>query len=553
MAKLDQYVSSLSEEHETALEEQKASNEEISSANEELQSTNEELSTAREEIQSANEELTVLNQELQVANKELRTLAGDLTNLFSAVDTPVFVVNRSLNLGRFTPAATRFFALQESDRGTPLSGLKAFNHVPSLERMVVDVMDNLNTVSQELQDKTGIWWSLTVRPYVTIDHRIEGGVLTFVNINALKRSLQIAELSREYAENIVDTVREPLVVLDGELRVKTASRAFYQTFSLSREKTEGQFIYNLEDGAWNVPALRTRLEEVLTEKKGFQDFEVTYDFPGLGNRLLLLNGRRLSTPHGSLPLILLAIDDATEKKKAQDTLIVANEDLQRFAYAAAHDLRSPLNSSLRVSQMLAESLRGKLDEEESTMLNLFVESMERLRKLMEDILAYSGVGNAPQKLELKSLAEPLNIALANLNFDINHCNAQVSVGELPMVAIDVSRIAMVFQNLIDNALKYRGAEPPRIEIEAKRAGSHWQIRVKDNGEGFENKYAERAFMAFKRLSETTAPGSGIGLATCKRVIEKMGGRIWAESQPGKGSCFYFTLPCEQAAATSNIG
>ena len=549
----DQYVSSLSEEHETALEEQKASNEEISSANEELQSTNEELSTAREEIQAANEELTVVNQELQTANRNLRELAADLTNLFAAVDTPVLVVTRNLDVGRFTPAAARLFALQDADRGTPLSGVAAWNHVPSLGLSVLNVMENLNTFTQELQDKTGVWWSLTIRPYVTVDHRIEGTVLTFVNINSLKRSLELAEISRNYAEGIVDTVREPMVVLDGELRVNTASRAFYETFALSREKTEGQFIYTLDDGVWNIPALRALLEKVLTEKKSFEDFETTHHFPGLGNRVLLLNARQLLTPHDGKPLVLLAIDDATERKKLQDDLVASNEDLQRFAYAAAHDLRSPLHSSLRVSEMLAQSLRGKLDDDESAMLTLFVESMERLRRLMEDILAYSGVGHAQQRLELKPLAEPLNIALANLNFDIVQSKAQIRFGTLPELPLDVSRVAMVFQNLIDNAIKYRGAVSPQIDIEAKRTGQQWQISVRDNGEGFDPQYADRAFLPFKRLSESPVSGSGIGLATCKRIIERMGGRIWAESKPGKGSCFYFTLPHEQASATSNIG
>ena len=549
--KLDQFVSSLSEEHETALEEQKASNEEISSANEELQSTNEELSTAREEIQSANEELSVLNKELHTTNVELRTLASDLTNLFAAVDTPVIVVNRNLNLGRFTPAAKRYFSLSDSDAGTPLSDLKAWSHVPSLNRTVLQVMEHLSAVTQELQDKAGVWWSLTIRPYVTVDHRIEGGVLTFVNIDSLKRSLQVAEISRNYAEGIVDTVREPLLVLDSKLLVRTASRAFYQTFLQSRERTEGQFIYDLDNGVLNIPALRKALEEVVAQNRSFQDFEMAHYFPGVGNRVLQLNARQLPNPHGDQPLVLLAIDDVTERKRIQDNLIASNEDLQRFAYAAAHDLRSPLNSSIRVSQMLAESLTGKLDPEESTMLTMFVETMERLRTLMEDILTYSGVGHAPQRLEAMSLAEPLQLALANLQFNIEQSKAQIKTGTLPELPIDRSRMAMVFQNLIDNAIKYRGDQPPQIDIEAKRVGSQWQISVKDNGEGFENKYVERAFEPFKRLSESHVPGSGIGLSTCKRIIERMGGRIWATSEPGKGSCFVFSLPAEQAKAASS--
>ena len=299
--------------------------------------------------------------------------------------------------------------------------------------------------------------------------------------------------------------------------------------------------------------MRTLLEEALTQNKNFQDFEATHFFSSLGSRTLLLNGRQLLIPQSSSPFVLLAIEDVTESKRLRDSLIASNEDLQRFAYAAAHDLRSPLQTSLVVSQMMAESLRGKLDEKESASLALFVDTMERLRKLMEDILTYSGMGHAPQKLEVMPLVEPLNIALANLQFNIDGSQAQINIGALPELPLDLSRTAMVFQNLIDNALKYRAAAPPQIDIQAKRVGAQWQISVRDNGLGFKSEYADRVFEPFRRLTESGVPGSGICLATCKRIVERMGGRIWAESEPGKGSCFYLSLPAEQAASITTTG
>ncbi len=358
----------------------------------------------------------------------------------------------------------------------------------------------------------------------------------------MKRGLQTLEDARNYAEAIVDTVREPLLVLDAELRVKSASRAFYQKFAISPAATEGRYIYHLGDGHWDIPALRTLLEQVLPERRSFQDFEVIHDFPTLGRRVLLLNARQLWTRDNQLELVLLAIDDVTETKQIHSDLLASNEDLQRFASSAAHDLRAPLNSSLILSQILSGKLGGKLDENEAGLLAMLLDSMERLRRLMEDILNYSVSGHAPRELVHMSLAEPLNVALANLHHEIQSSHAQIFIGPLPELTLDRTQIAMLFQNLIDNALKYRRPEAPRIAIAALRLDSHWRVSISDNGQGFSNQCAAKVFEPYQRLSQSAIPGSGIGLAICHRIVQRIGGQIWAESTPGQGSTFSFTLP-----------
>lgn len=344
-----------------------------------------------------------------------------------------------------------------------------------------------------------------------------------------------------YAENIVDTVREPMLVLDGKLCVITASRSFYMTFGVSREDTEGQFIYDLGNGQWDIPSLRTLLEEVLPEQNGFQDYEVVHNFPSLGRRVMLLNGRELwHEGYQRTRLILLAIEDVTERKRIEDELVRSNEDLQRFAYVAAHDLRSPLNASLNISELLAQRLQG----EEAHMLKLSIEGMKRLRDLMHDILTYSEIGHAPQRPKHLALEEPLRIALANLQHHVETTGAIITVDKLPQALADRTQIAMVFQNLIGNAIKYRSEAKPRIHIDAvqENGPGFWRLSVTDNGEGFNPEYAAQIFEPFKRLHGPKVPGSGIGLATCKRIVERAGGRIWAESTPGEGSTFHFTLP-----------
>src|SRR5579884_86483 len=351
-----------------------------------------------------------------------------------------------------------------------------------------------------------------------------------------------------YAESIVDTLREPLIVLDGALRVRTASRAFYDTFSVSRERTEGQFIYDLGNGQWNIPALRTLLEEVLPRETSIKDFEVEHDFPGLGVRVMLLNARKLRRVGNHSELILVAIEDITERKRLSEALVRSNEDMQRFAYVAAHDLRAPLNGALNLSKLAARRLADRVREDEAHLLALSIENLERLSALMQDILTYSETGNAPQQRSSMNLEEPLKIALLNLQHHIEQNQAVISVKDLPTVMADRTQIVMVFQNLIGNALKYRRVEVPQICISSVREGTVWRVSVTDNGQGFASDYAETIFKPFRRLHGKNVPGSGIGLATCKRVIERLGGKIWAESKVDVGSTFHFTLQAEPTDA-----
>ena len=176
------------------------------------------------------------------------------------------------------------------------------------------------------------------------------------------------------------------------------------------------------------------------------------------------------------------------------------------------------------------------------MLRISIASLERLNALMDDILTFSEIGNAPQQRSLISLDHPLQLALANLKHHIEHNGASITIGSLPEVQSDRTQMVMVFQNLIGNALKYRRDEAPHIRIEAVQEGSDWRISVADNGQGFETVHASAIFEPFKRLHGKNIKGSGIGLATCKRIVERLGGRIWAESVPGQGSTFFFTVP-----------
>jgi signal transduction histidine kinase len=342
-------------------------------------------------------------------------------------------------------------------------------------------------------------------------------------------------------QSIVATIRDPLLVLDGALRVRMASRSFYETFQLTPGATEGLLLYQLENGQWDIPELRVLLDDILRKERVLENFEVRREFPRLGPRVMSLNARKLRREDNFTALILLAIEDVTARKQIEDELLRSNEDAQRFAYVAAHDLRAPLNSAVALLQLLDENIKAKLDEENRHVLSTATAGLQRLQALMSDILAYSQVGGA-QERTIAPLQESLQMALSNLQKDIEETGAQLTHGSLPSLKADRSLMTLVFQNLIGNSLKFRANEPPRVQIEGIRENGEWIISVADNGQGFDSRYATQIFLPFKRLHGPETPGSGIGLATCKRVVERLGGRIWAEAAPGRGATFHFTLP-----------
>jgi two-component system CheB/CheR fusion protein len=311
MNQLREQLRSLIEEHETTTEEFKSAHEEVLSANEELQSTNEELETAKEELQSTNEELTTLNEEMQNRNAELGSANNDLLNLLGHVDIPVVMVSNDLRIRRFTPPAQKLLNLLPGDIGRRLGEIRPNLDVEDLETLAHEAIRRVAPQERQVRTKQGGWQMLHVRPYKTWDNRIEGAVISLQDVDNLKRSL---DQTREYADTIVETAREPILVLNAGLQVTAANPAFYRTFDVSREETEKHLIYELGNGQWNIAGLRELLEEIVPQKSRVDDFEMRHDFPHLGPRDMLLNARRVELQPGH-PFILLAIQDVTDKSR----------------------------------------------------------------------------------------------------------------------------------------------------------------------------------------------------------------------------------------------
>ncbi|HEV2856156.1 MAG TPA: ATP-binding protein [Thermoanaerobaculia bacterium] len=244
--------------------------------------------------------------------------------------------------------------------------------------------------------------------------------------------------------------------------------------------------------------------------------------------------------------------DMSEQKRYEDLaarqaeeLRRSNAELERFAYVASHDLQEPLRTVTSYVQLLARRYQGRLDPDADDFIAYAVDGANRMRQLIQDLLAYSRVNTTGSRFGRTSLEKVLPAVLASLEASLKEAGAVVTHGPLPEVAGDESQLEQLLQNLIANAIRFRGAGPPRIHLEAERLAGEWRVSVRDNGVGIDPRYFERIFVIFQRLhNRAEYGGTGIGLALCKKIVEGHGGRIWVESGPEGGSAFFFTLPAE---------
>jgi two-component system CheB/CheR fusion protein len=306
------------EELETSNEELKSVNEELQSSNEEMQSSNEELETSKEELQSVNEELMTVNTELQSKIDELFQANSDMSNLLAGTQVATIFLNNDLRIKRFTPAVTDVINLIQTDAGRPLSDIASKLEYDDMVKDAAEVLRTLASTEKSVRGRDGSSYLIRIMPYRTVANVIDGVVITFIDMTEQKRTQEALSEALGFLDGIVETLREPLVVLDADLRVLRANDAFYRLFQVIPADTREKRIYELGSHQWDIPALRELLEKVLPENTLVRDYPVDQEFPGIGRRKMLLNARKVVGEETQMRAILLVFEDITEREERHE-------------------------------------------------------------------------------------------------------------------------------------------------------------------------------------------------------------------------------------------
>ena len=575
LASLKEYLESLVEEHARTNDELAATNEEFVSSNEELQSMNEELETAKEELQSTNEELTTVNDELHSRNQEVSQTNADLVNLLNTVDIPVVMLDAERRIRRFTPTARAVLNVHPSDVGRPIDEIKPNVSGVDLEERVSAVIASGGPSESEVQDRQGHWYRMQVRPSQDADAKVDGAILSLVDIDALKHHVADVEWARDYAVDIVEAVQVPLVVLDESLRVLSANQAFYRAFETTEPVTTAQRFFELDERQWDIPELRAPLERMLSTGGALTDLEVVHDFSRIGRRVIRVSACVVRS-RSNVPMILLALEDITARKRiederaellaraqaAKDEAERANAAKDEFLAMLSHELRTPLATLLMQSQLLRRG-SGHVDAAAVQRIGATIERNTRLQiQLIDDLLDVSRIvtGKLTITPEEVDFAGVIQAALENVSALAQtkavQFSAEVDRG-IATVSADPVRMLQVVSNLLTNAVKF-SSQGGRVTVALTAADGHAALRVSDEGRGIEPEFLPHVFDRFAQQDSSTTRvfgGLGLGLAIVRHIVDLHGGVVRAESAgAGRGATFWVTLPLvaarREAPATS---
>ena len=537
-------------ELELSREEFKAINEEAMSVNEEYQSTNEELETSKEELQSLNEELTALNGQLQETVQQLRGSSNDLQNILISSDVATLFLDEKLNIRFFTPQAKSFFRIIDSDIGRPLADLSRLSDDGDLLADARAVLANFAPVNREIETDKGIWYIRRILPYRTQDDRVEGVVVTFTDISESKAAEREIEAARSYSASIVDTVRQPLVVLDAELRVVFASRSFYRAFSVKPDETVGRQLGAVDDRRLDGPALYGFLDRLRAGETDIEDYKIEIELPSTGRRSLLMNAREI----GGKPLtgrqILVAIEDVTERYRVAAALDVARQQAERaniaksrFLAAASHDLRQPLQTISLLQGILARKLK---DEDTLKLVARLDETLGAMSGMLNTLLDINQLEAGTVEPERADF--PVNDLLAQMKTEFSYHTESHGldwrmVPSSQVVRSDPRLLEQMIRNLLSNAVKYtpRG----RILLGCRRRGDKLRIEVWDTGIGIPEEQIQAIFEEFHQLDNPARErtrGLGLGLSIVQRLGDLLDHPIDVRSERGKGSVFSVEVP-----------
>jgi two-component system CheB/CheR fusion protein len=555
LAATREYLQAVIEQQEAANEELQSANEEVQSANEELQSINEELETSKEEIQSSNEELTTVNEELQNRNEELNRVNSDLTNLLVSVQMPIVMVWQDLRIRRFTPMAERLLNLIPADVGRPIGDIKLNLDVPDLTELVREVIDSVSVRELEVRDKTGRWYSLRIRPYRTMDNRIDGALIVLVDIHDLKRS---QEMTTRQAR-ILERTHEPIIVrqLGGE--IVYWNRGAELLYGYGKDDAVGRNSHELLGTAGSVDT--AQLEAILA-RDGKWSGELTHRTRS--DDTLIVESSMAVIKEGGQQLVIETNRDITERKGLEDALRkrvsdLAASDQQKTQFVAmlAHELRNPLAPMRNGIEIMRRRGAGSADLEFVEMLHRQVSKMTRI---VDDLLevarmtrAHIALRKEPVVMQeiVRNAVETVRPSLTQRRLELD-----MRVPAEPLVVHgDATRLEQVFCNLLDNSVKFTpDGGRVALQLSAEQSGTpstgQAVVSVRDEGAGIPAELLPRVFDLFVQADQSLAHSSGglgIGLSLVRALVERHGGTVSARSEGiGRGSEFVVRLPLAAA-------
>lgn len=565
ISEVKDYQQALIEQYETTQGDLSSANEELQSTNEEFLSANEEIETAKEELQSTNEELVTVNDELQIRNTDLTLLSSDLNNVLSSIEIPVLIVGGDHCIRRFSPKAKEAFNLISSDIGRPISDIKS-NFNLNLKALIAEVAENLNPRAIDIQDAKGLWLRIQIRPYTTVDNKVDGAIITLFDIDVLKqKEIKIKE-SLEYINSVANSVPLPLAVINFELQLKSANNSFYKYFQVSENKIGKNIFDFLEIQGCDIQSFHNLFSKTIKENKPFVDFEMDCEIAHLGTRKLLLSASKINWIGAKQESALASFVDITEQRQneAERKVLLTREQEARaqadnankskdiFLATLSHELRTPLSAILTWAQLISQ---GKVSFEKAKQGAAIIEQSAKAQsKLIDDLLDISRFIAGKLTLELIPV-DPAVVIRAAIETvrpiaekKLIHIETEIS-NDSGLINADPIRLQQVIWNLFTNAIKF---SPKNSTVHIQLKYLHEadqktaQIKVCDSGKGIPPDFLPHIFNRFSQADSASTRvhgGLGLGLSIVQNLVKLQNGAVTAENiKNGSGAIFTVTFP-----------
>ena len=472
-------------------------------------------------------------------------------NILNSSGIATLAFDRDLNLLFFTPLATSLFKVTAAHIGSPLSEIARRFADDDLVLDAQTVIVTSVSLWREVEAESGAWYNRRLLPYRDENKTVRGVVITFADISEMKAVEREIETARAYSNSIVDTIRQPLVVLDHEWRVISASPSFYRGFAIRPGDAVGKTLPTLRDRCLDVPALRSYLDQLAAGREAAEDYEIEIDLPPRGRRVLMLNARKIPVAARAKPRTLLAIDDITNRKQVGLALEAAKKQAERanlgksrFLAAASHDLRQPLQTIFLMQGILASSVK---DPAALKVVQRLGDSMEVMSGMLNKLLDINQLEAGIVQPQLENF--PIDGLLERLRDDFTE-QAAAKFLECRVVASgltvrsDAALLEQMIRNLLSNALKYTAHG--KILLGCRRRGDRLRIEVWDTGPGIPKEQLKAVFEEFHQLDNPArerARGLGLGLSIVQRLADLLGHTVDVRSGVGKGSVFAVEVPC----------